>query len=204
MRDVTQSGPVTPSVLRALQVVGSAVVLGASIRAARHGVPEWDARAFRAINGLPDSWQYLTWLPMQAGALAAPLTLGTVVAIRGSRPRGLAIAASGLTSWGAAKRIKAATDRGRPQAEGEEPTLRIGAADSGLGFPSGHAAVAAAIATTAPPNGRSGTRYALAALAVTVGWTRIYAGAHYPLDVVGGWALGCLVGNAATAVAGTS
>ena len=88
--------------------------------------------------------------------------------------------------------------------EGEEVTLRIGAADSGLGFPSGHAAVSAAIAATAAPPDKAGAPYALAALAVTVGWTRIYAGAHYPLDVVGGWALGCLVGCATAAVAGTS
>jgi len=38
------------------------------------------------------------------------------------------------------------------------------------------------------------TRRVLWALPVVVGWSRVYLGKHYPLDVVAGWALGAVVG----------
>ena len=40
----------------------------------------------------------------------------------------------------------------------------------------------------------------LQAFALVVGITRIYAGAHLPLDVAGGAALGILVGEATTSI----
>lgn len=101
---------------------------------------------------------------------------------------------------GSAKAAKAATRRGRPKAHDENVRLRIGAADAGLGFPSGHAAVAATIAAALPAGQGSDAYIALGALAIAVGWTRIYIGAHYPLDVVGGWALGLLVADATKGV----
>jgi len=60
-------------------------------------------------------------------------------------------------------------------------------------FPSAHAANSAALAMLAMllwPR----TRRVLWALPVVVGWSRVYLGKHYPLDVVAGWALGAVVG----------
>jgi len=68
---------------------------------------------------------------------------------------------------------------------GHEPT--------GLGYLSGHAAVSVALATAAWPHlGTAGRRAALGLVAV-VGLSRMYVGAHLPLDVAGGAALGLLV-----------
>ena len=173
----------------------SAIVLGWSIRTARTGVPVWDAAAFRIVNALPDALAPLAWLPMQAGALATPLVSGAVIALRGDRRSGIRVAASGAGAWAMAKALKRVVARGRPGDHDPATVLRIGSADHGLGYPSGHAAVAATVALAWPNDTSSWVPTALGALAATVGMTRVYVGAHYPLDVIGGWALGAVIGE---------
>jgi membrane-associated phospholipid phosphatase len=65
---------------------------------------------------------------------------------------------------------------------------------SARSFPSGHTATAFAFATGA---GRelAWTRPPLYALAVLVGYSRVHAGVHYPLDVIGGALAGVAVGE---------
>lgn len=66
----------------------------------------------------------------------------------------------------------------------------------GLGFVSGHAAVATFLATVAWPYlGRAG-RWVAGTVAALVCLARVYVGAHLPLDVVGGAVLGIAVGTA--------
>ena len=87
---------------------------------------------------------------MQAGSLAAVfVTAGLALAAR--RPRlAVALAAGGTTTWLLAKVVKQLVERGRPEALLHDVVV-YGPAATGLGFPSGHAAVAAAIMTVAGP-----------------------------------------------------
>jgi undecaprenyl-diphosphatase len=71
-----------------------------------------------------------------------------------------------------------------------------GRAQAGLGYPSGHAAVAAAVAVVVTPHLAKRWRAPAWAVALAVGPTRSYVGAHLPLDVLGGAALGIAVGTA--------
>jgi undecaprenyl-diphosphatase len=73
----------------------------------------------------------------------------------------------------------------------EEVRIR-GAAAAGLGFPSGHSAVSAAIVLIVLPYLIWRWRWALLALPLVVAFARIYVGAHLPLDVVAGLAIGAL------------
>ena len=87
-------------------------------------------------------------------------------------------------------------ERGRPGAllAGVEARETFGA--ESLGFPSGHAAVAAAL--TVVVAAYLSVRWAVAAivLGAIVIFGRIYVGAHLPLDVIGGAALGVVAGTA--------
>jgi membrane-associated phospholipid phosphatase len=60
-------------------------------------------------------------------------------------------------------------------------------------FPSAHAANTAALAVVAAmfwPR----LRRVVWALPLVVGWSRVYVGKHYPLDVVAGWIFGAVLG----------
>jgi undecaprenyl-diphosphatase len=72
----------------------------------------------------------------------------------------------------------------------------------GAGYVSGHTAVAFALATVVAPLVPRGWRWAPFALATVVGLSRIYFGAHLPLDVIGGAGLGLVCGVVAWAAGG--
>ena len=89
--------------------------------------------------------------------------------------------------------IKALTDRARPPA-----ALAVGHF-GGHSFPSGHATQAAAVygmvavvlaATTPRWRRKVGAWAGAVSIATVVGITRLYLGAHWLTDVLGGWALG--------------
>jgi undecaprenyl-diphosphatase len=94
----------------------------------------------------------------------------------------------------AAAELKGVFDVERPSSRYAEPRPLVHAPLDGS-FPSGHAATsfaAATVLTFARP------RWAPAffLLALAIGFSRIYVGVHYPLDVVGGAVLGILVATA--------
>ncbi len=70
---------------------------------------------------------------------------------------------------------------------------------SWYGFPSSHAANSAAVATVLSGFFRRG-RWPLAILAITIGFSRIYVGVHYPSDVLVGWGIGLAIGLALLAM----
>ena len=117
------------------------------------------------------------------------------MALAARRPR-LArdLALAGALAWVLARVVKGLVGRARPDALLHGVVER--AVGTGLGYPSGHVAVAAAMATAAGPwLPRPGRRAAWWAVGL-VALGRLYAGAHLPLDVVGGAALGWAVGAA--------
>jgi undecaprenyl-diphosphatase len=81
--------------------------------------------------------------------------------------------------------------RDRPPLVYADPMPLVGLPHTGA-FPSGHAASAFAAATVIAWASR---RLAVPAylLAALVAWSRVYVGVHWPLDVIGGAALGTLV-----------
>jgi undecaprenyl-diphosphatase len=175
---------------------GDALRLGAGLATlavtsvlARTGRPSrFEVDVFWVVHHLPDAVERPVWAVMQAGSLAAVpvIAMAAVLARRLWLARDLTI--SGLLAWCVAKVIKDLVERGRPD-HLLAGVLR-GAHDSGLGFPSGHTAVIAALATAAAPYLPVRARRAVWVLVTLVGLARIYVGAHLPLDVVGGAALG--------------
>jgi undecaprenyl-diphosphatase len=87
--------------------------------------------------------------------------------------------------------VKLAVRRQRPKLRRLPP---LAGAPSQLSFPSAHAASSFAGAT-AMGRVSPGARVPLYALAATICLTRPYLGMHYPSDVLGGVALGLLIGR---------
>ena len=176
-------------------VAGLAILLGctATVRAHHVGVLETDL--FRLANDLPGALYPAFWLVMQAGNVLAVGVAALVVAATRRFWLAANLAITGIGVWLAARAIKARVGRERPADLLDGVHLR-GPHDSGLGFVSGHAAVAVAIATLVAPYLGRRARWVAVLWAALVCVSRLYVGAHLPLDVVGGAALGWAAGSA--------
>ena len=109
-----------------------------------------ERNAFRLVNDLPDAFEPVLTAVQQWGAFYAVL-IAAGVALLARRPRlAMSLAVSGTTAYLAARLLKALVERGRPAAELADAIIR-GIPATGLGFPSGHSAVAAALATALTP-----------------------------------------------------
>jgi undecaprenyl-diphosphatase len=176
-------------------ILGATLLAGSWRIAAKREIPIAEARVFARVNGLPDRVWPVIWAPMQLGSFGGSLAACALLATR-DRNRRIAISAL-LASQGAywaSKGVKRVVMRGRPAAV--LAGVREREQTSGHGYLSGHSAVAFALATVAPSTPAFGA-------AAVVGFGRMYAGAHLPLDVVGGCGLGLLAGTTARTVAGT-
>jgi undecaprenyl-diphosphatase len=125
--------------------------------------------------------------------------LALVLALAGGR-NGTRAAVQGMASVGVTSAVvnlpfKPLMRRRRPHRKGlftaGRPRVTMPGARS---FPSGHTATAFAFATGASRE-LAWTRLPLYALAVLIGYSRVHAGVHYPLDVIGGALAGVAVGE---------
>lgn len=181
---------------RVRTVAGMTVLAGTLVFIERDRVGRREQRTFRLLNGLPDRLYRPAWPVMQLGAFAAAPATAAVAVAAGNRPLAVRLSINGTAAWALAKVVKRIVRRGRPIALMAGVQTR-GREASGLGYLSGHAAVATALTAAAYPHlGPRGRRVSLG-LASVVGLSLIYVGAHLPLDVAGGVALGLLVDVAA-------
>ena len=166
-----------------------------SARRARGGeVGETEERMFRALNDAPDAMHPPAWAVMQAGSLGAVFATAPHLRRRGRQQSATGVAAVGTAVWGGVKLVKPVVRRGRPGDHLPMVAVR-GSTQSGLGYPSGHAAVAMTLAEVATVACSPAARTTGRMIAVATGGARIYVGAHLPLDVAGGLALGVLAGR---------
>lgn len=122
------------------------------------------------------------------GSVYAIAGLGTVLAVSGRRDSALDVVGAGAVAWTLAQGMKPLVRRPRPyQAEG---VARLVVEPAGASWPSGHVAVAGAMATALAPRLPVRGKAVAAALAALVGHSRIYVGVHYVTDIVAGLGIG--------------
>jgi pimeloyl-ACP methyl ester carboxylesterase/membrane-associated phospholipid phosphatase len=140
-----------------------------------HGnLTEWEKQAFLWLNG----WQAPGFIKFIARKRY------TKSAWRVAVPAGAAYTTEYITSH--------IVQRLRPEGILAHDTI-LRAAQDGYGFPSGHMATMTAVTLTVWPYLSWPLRVAIVGLTVLVGWSRIYLGVHFPLDILGGFAIGVAV-----------
>jgi membrane-associated phospholipid phosphatase len=188
-----------------LVVAGVAAFAGAAA-ALRLGPPAWDPSLFAALNEVGVAWERilrpLASLASPVGLTIVAVLAATLVTVRNRSAVPLAsCAVAGSGAWLVANLAKLIVDRPRPYETMVEAVLRQDPA-RGTSFPSSHTAVTVAVAIALLPFVSKPWRAAAVVFAVLVGWSRVYLGVHYPLDVLGGAGIGLAVGGATWLVPG--
>ena len=162
-----------------------------------------DHRFFMFLNGvlvnrffdwfMPFITDAKSWLPFVL------LAWFVMVAKGGKRLRVLALAlvlSVGFTDAFCARVVKKAFGRARPCSIQETETFKcrlLLPSKSSKSFPSNHSANTAAFAVSTFLVCGFNASLPLAILAFLVGYSRIYCGVHFPIDVLAGWLFGALI-----------
>jgi membrane-associated phospholipid phosphatase len=173
-------------------VASLAVFAVCAVIAADGQVGPVERAAFHAVNGLPD-WLYRPMLAFQyLGVLAMPLVVAAgALALRRWR-LAAALVLVVPCKLATERLVKLLVQRERPGTTVPDAVLR-GVHPAGLSFVSGHAIITFAIAgllALVLPRRWAVVVFVLASLN---GVARVYLGAHNPLDVVGGAAVGLAI-----------
>ena len=153
-----------------------------------------DVWAFLVFNlrGARPAWLDWTMLGFtQIGSGLGALAIGLILFFTSDRLVAYEFILGSLTLWLVVELVKALVRRSRPSFRVTQARI-VGLRAIGRSFPSGHTSQAFFTATLLAPYFHAGGSvvFLLYAMAVLVGITRMYVGAHYPRDVLAGAILG--------------
>ena len=191
--------------------VALVVAIVSGVIAAGGDVPGWEESVFHAINDLPDWLRGLMWVFQLAGLLLVPLLAAIVAAaFRKWWLAGALVALVPLKLLVEKAVVKQLVERERPGTSicGYPDAFDEACANFrdvplfGLSFVSGHAIIAWSVATILFVALPGRWRWIPVVVATLNAIARVYLGAHNPLDVIGGGAIGVALGVAVIAVTG--
>jgi membrane-associated phospholipid phosphatase len=178
-------------------LVGLAI-LGLGMIAVRHGsVSGAEEAVFQAVNDLPGAFYPVLWPFQQLGAVLVGPIVAIVAAITRRYRLALAVLAATVAKLVLERVVKALVSRQRPGTSiGPDIHMRGNVTARGEAFVSGHAVLIAALATLVTPYLPGRWKVLPWVIVGLVLVTRVYVGAHNPLDVICGAALGIAIGAA--------
>jgi len=204
--------PERPARVPRARIAGLVAGLGAALSGVsalllKTGATGWDESLFRILNQVPAAAASvltpLSHLFLPAGIITI-VVLAVIYVVARNRsvlPVAAGAAAAGA-AWLLAHVAKAIADRPRPYEVIPGAVLRQQPAH-GTSFPSSHTAVALAVAIALVPFLARPLAAAGIAYAVLVGWSRVYLGVHYLLDILGGAGIGMAAGGVILLALGT-
>ncbi len=154
------------------------------------------------LHGHRPLWMDRTmWVMTQLGNFFTALLLSGIVYLLGNHRLSFDIIFGMITLWFVVELIKALTERTRPYLIINEARV-VGLKEKGNSFPSGHTSQTFFLMSLLIHLFRLSLWLSLVlyAIAVLVGITRMYVGAHYPRDVLAGAFLGTVWGILTTLV----
>jgi undecaprenyl-diphosphatase len=182
--------------------IGLAVLVVCGVLVHEHLLRAAESSVLLFVNGWPD------WLfqPMRIAQYAGVIVMGPVAAVvaavlRQFRLAVALLAATGLKIW-LESVVKTIVHRQRPGVLEPDVILRGDVAHEGLSFVSGHAILVTAMAALISPYARGWWKAVPWGVAALNLLARLYLGAHFPLDLIGGAGLGLFIGAGLNAVIG--
>ena len=178
--------------------VGAALFAAAAL-VLKAGAVGWNKALFRFLNDVPPAVaSVLTpvshlFLPVGIVVVVVLAVIFVVARNRSIMPVAAGVVAAGA-AWALANLAKAVANRPRPYEVVAGAVLRQHPA-YGTSFPSSHTAVTVAVMIALVPFLPRALAGVAIAYAVLVGWSRVYLGVHYPLDILGGAGIGIAVGG---------
>jgi membrane-associated phospholipid phosphatase len=172
-------------------------VLVAGMLAVRNGsVTGFEKSVFHVVNDLPGAFYPVLWPFQQLGTIVfGPITAIVAAVMRKFRLAGALVVVT-VAKLGSERVVKQIVSRERPGTSvGDGVHLRGDVSVGGESFVSGHALLVAAIACVVVPYLRGRWKIVAWVVVGLVLVTRVYVGAHNPLDVICGAGLGIAIGG---------
>jgi membrane-associated phospholipid phosphatase len=155
----------------------------------RHVLMSWETSLLMGIYGWPDSLRPVFLALTQLGSAWMLIILPLAAWANQQYGLALRLLLNGTTAFVLVEIAKNLVGRQRP-AFLVPGLLQRESFTTGLGFPSGHTAIATVMSLTLLPYLFPKHRWVVAVWIVLVALSRIYLGVHAPLDILGGFSIG--------------